>query len=55
MKMLVNTTKLATLTSISLIIMKYDLANKTKMLEKDDSISFLNYLCFSEVDLRLML
>ena len=44
MKMLVNTTKLATLISISLIIMKYDLANKTKMLEKDDSISFLNYL-----------
>ena len=39
MKMLMNTTKLTTFTSISLIIMEYDIVKKTKMLEKDDIIA----------------
>ena len=54
MKIFVNTTKLTKLTSTSLIITEYDTVNKTKTLEKDDAVSMLNSVCFSEAGLGLM-
>ena len=51
MKILVNTTALKTQMIISQSIMESYTISETSTLEKDDIISIVIYLCFSEADL----